>query len=203
MVSFIERVLNMLVIKTKPIRTPSFQGLFEKVFFWKEHDDSLIKKLTNFCMFGPNYVEPEYKNFMTMDEFLDYNSPNTRTKAQRVLDWISMKSNCISYVKIEGHDLWNLDSTLADIIHPSLIKLKAVNQGYHLVDDEDVPENLKTNSVNSEDNFSLEKWHYILDEMIYSFNTKIVEDLLDNDEDVPRIKNGYRLFGKYYQSLWT
>ena len=50
-------------------------------------------------------------------------------------------------VTIDNYDLWNLDNTLAYIIHPALVKLKEIKNGAPKVDDEDVPEHLKSTSA--------------------------------------------------------
>jgi len=126
-----------------------------------------------------------------------------------------------------------MDSTLAYIILPMLIKLKEDKHGSPNVDDVDVPESLKC-----EDNSDWEKhearWRYILDELIWTFTqlhpdndweeqytTGTVDYLVKNDslEHGPkhtakfdkegwiihneRIQRGCILFGKYYQALWT
>jgi hypothetical protein len=84
-------------------------------------------------------------------------------------------------VRIDPHDVWNMDSTLAYIIHPMLIELKPNKQGAPVVDDEDVPEELR--SYNSEPlvdedtdliddhldcNF-FKRWDWVIDEMIWAF----------------------------------
>lgn len=86
-------------------------------------------------------------------------------------------------VKIEQHDSWSLDNTLAHIILPALKQLKEDKQGSPNVDDEDVPEELKSTSsppVDKEmgeidDNF-FKRWDYVLDEIIWSF-----ENIVDDD----------------------
>ncbi|MDB4461490.1 hypothetical protein N9043_00920 [bacterium] len=119
-------------------------------------------------------------------------------------------------VKISDQDVWNLDNTLALIIHPSLIKLKADKKGSPFVFDDDVPEGLKM-SESELDEFHLGnggqdkwngKWTYILDEMIWTFD-QIANDKeplsIDSTYDtwLNRVSNGLMLFGKYYSALWT
>lgn len=78
-------------------------------------------------------------------------------------------------VLIDPWDVWSLDSTLALIIHPALIKLKEVKQGAPSVDDADVAYELS--SVNAQtpknewdvDSNWFKRWDYILDCMIFSF----------------------------------
>lgn len=111
-------------------------------------------------------------------------------------------------VEIEPQDTWNMDNTLALIIHPMLVQLKATTHGY--------PSSLTE-----------ERWNEILDEMIWAFEQKIDEDwtdqyygpLVDDPNglmgqdfewvDIDGLKKhqermtaGFKLFGKYYENLW-
>lgn len=201
----------MIVIKTKPWRDLSFQGFFEKVFFWKDEDDPLIEKLTDICMYGFKYeVPPLFQNnrkFITLDELMDSieYSQNKFTKIQKLLHKYNSIDKNIDFVKIQNHDIWNLDTTLATIIYPALVKIKEDSQSIPFVDDEDVPDHLKTLQEKTEDNYSEDKWNYVLDKMIFAFNTKNIELGYDHDEKETKeaLTEGYRLFGKYYTSLWT
>lgn len=202
----------MIVIKTKPWRDLNFQGFFERVFFWKDENDPLIEKLTEICMFGFNYKPQTFfrnnKNFITIEEFMnniDY-SRDKFTKIQKLLHKYNSINKHIDFVKIQEHDTWNLDELLSSIIGPSLLALKEEKQGYPLVDDIDVPEELQTKSENVEDNYSLSKWDYVLNEMIFAFTQdqwEFIEDSKEEEIKKQRIQNGYRLFGKYYSCLWT
>jgi hypothetical protein len=116
-------------------------------------------------------------------------------------------------VRIDSSDLWSLDFTLAKIIHPALIKFKEEESGCPAIDKEDVPTYLH-NTYGTEgehtENFSHEAWVWLLDEMIWAFSTIAGEEdeprpFHSNEykEWVERRKNGYRLFGKYFRSLWN
>lgn len=145
-------------------------------------------------------------------------------------------------VRIDNYDVWSLHETLSHVVHPMLVELKEQKNGSPFVDDQDVPENLRSTSVlkpekewDVDDNYH-KRFEYILDEMIWAFEQDTIdwEDQFhkgDIDifwEDVPgtdltemksrnkdysfdreghdkhydRMQNGFRLFGKYYQSLW-
>lgn len=123
-------------------------------------------------------------------------------------------------VKIHDYDVWGADHTLAQIIHPVLVKLQSVKHGAPHVDDEDVPENLRTTSAPAkehewdiDDNFFM-RWDYVLGEMIFAFG-KILDETWElefydkgkTDKEgfeamSARIANGTKLFGKYYRNLW-
>lgn len=122
-------------------------------------------------------------------------------------------------VKIEDHDVWNFDLTLAEIIVPGLELLKKKKYGAPKVDLEDVPEHLHPTEeeMKENDNGNIDKnwfnrWYWILDEMIWAMSelqqkkkVEGVEDFDLNDwlEYEERIQNGCRLFGKYYTCLWS
>jgi len=87
-------------------------------------------------------------------------------------------------VKIESFDTWSMDHSLAYIIHPMLLQLKKTKHGSPLVDDEDVPEELRSTSAPTKENeydtdaFHHDRWEWVFDEMIWAFAQK-----LDNDAD--------------------
>ena len=113
-------------------------------------------------------------------------------------------------VLVEPHDVWSLDWTLAQIIHPALMMLKQQKNGAPWVDPMDVPEELRPTPeelANYEedartDELWFDRFDYILDEMIWAFD-QIKQDVnIHSESDAARINNALRLFGKYYQSLW-
>ena len=160
-------------------------------------------------------------------------------------------------IHIDGYDVWGADHTLALIIHPVLLKLKEVQHGAPSVDDEDVPDHIKSTAAGPKENEwdtddkHFDRWTWVLDEMIWAFeqctdeshnddqfhhNSDQLEmkfestgdEALDGkgmkslgfnyqkDPSKPaywvdregkeahyeRIKNGHRLFAKYYFGLW-
>jgi len=96
-------------------------------------------------------------------------------------------------VKIDPWDTWGMDHTLALIIHPMLLQLKATKHGAPFTKDEDVPEHLRSTSppVNDENQSTgdyegaaaetnlFAKWEWILDEMIWAFEQELDEDAED------------------------
>ena len=121
-------------------------------------------------------------------------------------------------IEIEYFDTWSMDFTLAPIILPMLIQLRATKHGSPVVDDEDVPEELRSSSAppveskyDIDDNYH-KRWDWVMDEMIYAFDCKAnkdevymrfdIKDKESMDKEQNRISNGFRLFGKYFESLW-
>lgn len=118
-------------------------------------------------------------------------------------------------IKIDDFDLWNMDHTLACIIHPMLLKMKESKHGSPCVSNEDVPEELHGfQDENGHDSMVHEKWDWILDQMIYSFQEILNDDGEEQffkngfDRDgyhlyESKIENGLLLFGKHFRALWT
>ena len=176
------------------------------------------------------------------------------TPVSKAIQWVWDRVHPpINYVKIDYWDTWSMDHTLSPIILPMLRQLKEKKHGAPFVDDEDVPEHLKStaaepkeNDWDTDSNHFL-RWDWAMSEMIFAFECKVDDswedafregdidllwvpvDAAGNEvpkgehryyqmKDGPkntykcdydgmrvveeRIQNGFRLFGKYYQSLW-
>jgi len=144
----------------------------EKIFFWREID----------------YDEPIVKKINTVLEPIC-------TAWQKFLDFVHPR---IQYVKVDYWDTWSMDHTLADIVLPMLKQLKETKHGAPMTDDEDVPDNLKSTSATPKveewdtDEFHFERWDWILDEMIWAFERKTIDDdessFFDHSENDP---NGF------------
>jgi hypothetical protein len=80
-------------------------------------------------------------------------------------------------VRIDKWDTWNMDQTLAYIILPMLKQLKVTKHGSPFVDDEDVPDELKSTHAEPKDkewepdSNHFKRWNYVLDEMIFAFES--------------------------------
>jgi hypothetical protein len=153
-------------------------------------------------------------------------------------------------VHIDPWDTWSMDHTLALIIHPMLVQLDDSKHGSPWVDDEDVPEELRSTSAPAKENDydtdanHFKRWDWVLKEMIWAFS-QVLDENAENqfhsgehdikwvqvnpeetDEDKmafemkrgpndthafdregwekwnERKRNGFKLFGKYYEALW-
>jgi hypothetical protein len=133
---------------------------------------------------------------------------------------------------IDDYDVWNMDSTLAMIVHPMLIKLKKDKQGFPCA----IPDDDIMNNPVLEEEYYAEKhkeWQAILDKMIWSFEQLTLDHYGEDqcysydkpEDDTKRtfqeclnaftwdreglkrhnekIQEGLELFGKYFRSLWT
>jgi hypothetical protein len=144
---------------------------------------------------------------------------NNRKWLVNFLSWIDKFKERKIEIRIDPYDTWSMDHTLALIIHPMLIQLKKMNHGFFSSDPEDAPHiGVETNDDTQDiydSAYSLERYNFIMDEMIWTF-----EQLADTDSEYKfyneekswdleaskkhneRIANGLRLFGKYYRGLW-
>jgi hypothetical protein len=165
---------------------------------------------------------------------------------QKIMDKIHPK---IDYVKIDRWDTWSMDHTLGQIALPMLKQLQASKHGAPFVDDEDVPEELKSTSAPPKENEydtdenHFKRWDWAMNEMIFAFEHHVnreweesyrsgeidwkseacawdengkatMHKMVDGPKNTykcdydgmkvieDRIKNGFKLFGKYYQALW-
>lgn len=221
----------------------------DMIFFWQEkypYDETLEERW-------------DYK---LKDKFGDLLA---KTWIADICEWIHKKKERKVEIRIDSYDIWSADHTLSLIIHPVLVKLKEAKHGSPMIDDEDVPEELRSTSAPpKEEEYDVDdnhhkRWDWVLDEMIWAFEQHNDEDadmqfhsgkhdtywqkvdihgnIIDeklyrlgedkgdtskgvlwqmvkgpNDTHVydreghekwdARKRNGFRLFGKYFQALW-
>ena len=93
-------------------------------------------------------------------------------------------------IEIDPYDTWNLDHTLSLIIHPLLVQLKETKQGSPYVDDDDVPENLRSTAAAPKekdwdtDSLHHDRWDWVMNEMIWAFSQdKNDEELFEHNID--------------------
>jgi hypothetical protein len=110
--------------------------------------------------------------------WLSENKDGSDSTLTKVCQWVESKRHRQIYVRIDKHDTWGMDHTLAQIILPMLIQLKANKHGAPNTEDVDVPKHLwstnaepKENEHDTDSNHFL-RWDYILDEMIFAFQSK-------------------------------
>lgn len=150
------------------------------------------------------------------------------------LTWVDSKKKRRIDIRIDKYDTWGMDHTLALIVVPMLKQLNATKHGAPYIDDEDVPQELRSVSAppltekelenGGTDANHFKRWDWVMSEMQWAFEQVIDEDadekffikkekpdgvfnIYDIDEEGlkawrDRKKNGFRLFGKYYESLW-
>ena len=156
--------------------------ILEKVFFWREID----------------YEEP------IIEKWADRLEPFSKV-LQDVLDFIHPR---IEYVKIDHWDTWSMDHTLSSIVVPMLKQLKEVKHGAPNVDDEDVPEELKSTSAPPKEEYDVDdnhfkRWDYVMDEMIFAHQSKLDDDWQEQFyrgvADYIHVEVPSEKYGKLYQ----
>lgn len=200
-----------------------------------------------------NHKKPYYeveeeaytKTDVALEKLCDYTQTILNKTINKFIEWRGRRVK----VRIDKYDTWNMDDTLSIIILPMLKQLKKEKHGAPLIDDEDVPEELRSTSALVKknewdtDGNHFKRWDYILDEMIFAFELKKDDEWQDQfyiysgELDInwvesdykydgektyrvekgqdnfkidfeglnlynKRMRNGFRLFGKYYENLW-
>lgn len=161
--------------------------LAEKILFWKDPYDDTVMKL---------------------GERLEFTYP--------FFVWLDSLNKRKVKIRIDNYDSWNAFETIGLIVLPILKQLAETKQGSPRVDLSDVPKHLhpEHNTFKYEvDVLFHKRWEYVLNEMIYAFeslynnwewkgDTYIDVTSPEYKQEQERIQNGFRLFGKYYQDLW-
>ena len=166
--------------------------LAEKLMFWvpKEKDEhgfphtaDRVHKFGEWLAHGSIEPEPE------VGEVTSWDRERHHTLLSRFLSWIHSKQEQKIEVRIDRWDTWSMDHTLAHIVLPMLKQLKETKHGAPQVDYADVPKELRPtkkeqNAYNKDgttDDKFFERWDWVLDEMIFAFETK-AGDLQDWEE---------------------
>jgi len=155
--------------------------ILDYMFFWTEwskcsRDRSLQSAIDD--MEGTKkYIEhPEW-----VERWSDRLTPISRA-IQWVLDRVHPE---IRYVKIDRWDTWSMDHTLGHIALPMLKQLKATKHGAPFVDDEDVPEHLRSTAAPAKENEydtdgnHFKRWDWAMDEMIFAFEHRLDDSWQD------------------------
>ena len=145
--------------------------MLDYAFLWTDWSKCARDKSIRSIEEERNYIErPEWT-----ERWSDYLTPISRA-IQWAWDRVDPK---IDYVKIDRWDTWSMDHTLGQIALPMLRQLKRDKHGAPLVDDEDVPEHLrstaappKENEYDTDDNHFL-RWDWVMDEMIFAFEHRL------------------------------
>ena len=138
------------------------------------HTADRVHKFGEWLAHGSVEPEPEVGEITKMWE------DRPTTWLYKFLLWIESKKKRTIKVHIDRWDTWSMDHTLAYIILPMLKQLKATKHGAPYVDLEDVPKELhgkkltkKQKESGDVDDKHFERWDWVLDEMIFAFETKV------------------------------
>ena len=152
--------------------------MLDYVFFWTDwskcnRDKRIIRSLEE----ESKYIErPEW-----CEKWSDRLVPISRAIA-----WVWDRVHPpINHVKIDRYDTWSMDHTLAHIVLPMLKQLNATKHGSPFVDDEDVPEHLRSTAAPPKENEwdtdenHFKRWDWAMGEMIFAFECKIDDSWQD------------------------
>lgn len=145
--------------------------ILDYLFWWTDWSRCSRRKGIPSLEQERNYVEhPEW-----VERWSDRLEPISRG-----IQWIGQRLYPrIEYVKIDRWDTWNMDHTLALIVLPMLRQLKDAKHGAPLVDDEDVPEHLRSTAAAPKENEwdtdsnHFDRWDWVMGEMIFAFECKL------------------------------
>jgi hypothetical protein len=156
--------------------------LAELIMFWvkKEPDEFGIPRapdrVHNFGEWlAHGSVEPEAE----VGEVRGFNRDRPTTWLYRFLLWIDSFRKQRVDIHIDRWDTWSMDHTLAEIVLPMLRQLKATKHGSPNVDDDDVPEHLRSTAAPPRENewdidaFHHDRWEWVMSEMIFAFDSKV------------------------------
>lgn len=177
----------------------------DAIFFWVD------KRGISLIDDDPRYKRWDYIASEKLGDWL------ANTWVTNFCNWLDSKKKRKIEVRIDKYDTWSLDHTLAIIIHPALVQLKATNHGFFTVDPIDTPSIEKGEDFEyGVDSKSEARYNWVMDELIWTFDqlANHTDDTFFYDEASKtynheaskeyhmRIDNGLRLFGKYYRGLW-
>lgn len=160
--------------------------LAEKLMFWvpKEQDEhgfpqkpDRVHKFGEWLAHGSIEPEPE------VGDIFELNRERHNTWIYKLLLWLDKGKKRKIKVRIDRWDTWSMDNTLAHIILPMLKQLDATKHGAPNVDDEDVPEHLRSTAAReltaeeknhyAPDEHHFARWDWVLKEMMFAFESEI------------------------------
>ena len=158
----ISPIQGYLVVKVKIGKYKNYLGPYQiadKIFFWQKkypEDESISNRW-------------DYK---IKDSFADWLANTKINSLCKLIDKFRKRN---IKVRIDYYDTWSMDNTLAYIIAPMLKQLKETKHGSPFIDDEDVPENIRSINAKPKENdydvdeYHHDRWNYVLNEMIWTF----------------------------------
>jgi len=158
--------------------------LAEKIMFWvpKERDEhGYLGNADRVHRFGEWLAHGSIQPEAEVGETVEWGADRPSTILTKLLAWIDSKKKRKISVHIDRWDTWNMETTLGYIIRPMLQQLHANKHGAPWVDDEDVPEHLRSTAAreltqeerdngHTDDNH-FKRWDWVLDEIIFAFES--------------------------------
>jgi hypothetical protein len=160
--------------------------LAQKIMFWvpKETDEyGFSHTADRVHKFGEWLAHGSIRPDIGHDEVYDWGDSRPETWIYKLLQWIDCKKKRKIVVHIDRWDTWGMSETLGYIARPMLKQLNENKHGAPWVDDEDVPEHLRSTAApelsqdekdtgHTDDNH-FKRWDWVMDEMIFAFEHHI------------------------------
>jgi hypothetical protein len=166
--------------------------LAELLCFWakEEKDEYGIPRKPDWVhKFGEWLAHGDIEPEAQVGEIRSWDRERHHTLLSRFLSWIHSKKKRTIKVHIDRWDTWGMDHTLAYIILPMLKQLNETKHGAPYVDLEDVPKELhgkkltkKQKETGEVDDKHFERWDWVLNEMIFAFDSKVNDGWEDQFE---------------------
>jgi hypothetical protein len=152
--------------------------MLDYVFFWTDwskcaRDKTVIRSLE------------EERKYIERPDWCEKWSDRLTPISRGIMWVLDLVHPAINYVKIDRYDTWSMDHTLSPIILPMLKQLKENKHGSPFVDDEDVPEHLRSTAAPAKENeYDVDanhflRWDWVMSEMIFAFECKVDESWQD------------------------
>lgn len=166
--------------------------LAERLMFWvpKEKDEygisrnaDCVHRFGEWLTYGNVKPEPQVGDIHT------WAKDRPDTWLSKILSWAHGYKKQVIKVQIDRWDTWSMDHTLAYIVLPMLKQLQKSKHGAPYVDLKDVPKELHGNRLTKKqrnngelDDKHFERWDWVLDEMIFAFDSKLNDEWEDQFE---------------------
>lgn len=159
--------------------------MLDYAFFWTDWSKCSRWKLEQTLENESRVLRGEKSQYVERPDWVERLSDKL-TPISRAIQWVGERVYPrIEYVKIDRWDTWSMDHTLGMIALPMLRQLKATKHGSPFVDDEDVPEELrstsappKENEYDTDDNHHA-RWDWVMSEMIFAFEHELDDSWQD------------------------
>lgn len=150
-------------------------------------------QLAEKLMFWEKKYDENYNSNQKMHDFgtwLAENKDGSDSWITKVCNWIHQKKQRKVKIHIDNYDIWNLHNTASMVLLPMFKKLKLQKTGFGYIDDEDVPEWIRSTSPRAwttisksdqecgySDNFASARYEWVLNEIIWALE----QDQPDSD----------------------
>lgn len=159
--------------------------MLDYLFWWTDWSKCSRWKLSQTLEDEAAVLQGEKSRYVERPEWTERWSDRLEP-ISRAIQWIGERIYPrIEYVKIDRWDTWSMDHTLGVIALPMLRQLKETKHGSPMVDDEDVPEHLRStaappreNEYDIDDNHH-DRWDWVMSEMIFAFEHRLDDSWTD------------------------